>query len=82
MREYTVTIPLAGYIKIATAGTSESEAIDNAMKIAGSIEIDGASITEEVIEIELNPYEKMSQGNVHYYDVNSINVQKGCEIED
>ncbi len=79
MSEYCVVVPVAGAMNINVEADSEEEAIEKAMNASWSAKVksDDKDISMDFLELDL--YEKLSEGNVSYAPYNEIEVIKEDE---
>lgn len=79
MKEYTVKVPIAGFIEVVLEAVNDKEASEMAIEIASKA-ISGFTIKEEfygvVNEWELDCFQMIQQGNVFYAPCSRIEIQE------
>jgi YbbR domain-containing protein len=73
MKDFTVTVPLYGYIEVSVEATSREEAEDKAMQDCMNIFVDCSEMEGGDHTVVL-PYKRITQGNILFVEKNEIEV--------
>ena len=72
-KDYTVTVPLYGYIEVSVEAKNAEEAKYKAMEDCKNIFSD-CSEMEGGDHTMVLPYERISQGNISFVEVNEVKI--------
>ena len=73
MREYIVAMPIAGVVYLTVQAESEKQAIEKFYEDFDTL--------DKADSYEWDFYKKMSQGNLRYYNHDTVEVEDNGEIE-
>lgn len=80
MKRYMVEIPIAGIVSVEVDADSEESAIDRALQIPFSVEIDSRGAGLELDEIDV--YREICTGNVLHVPLNRAEISSEEDIDD
>lgn len=78
-KEFTVSIPFAGYMSKTVIANSEKEAKEKFYEAASDIRFEIETL-EKMDGIEWEFYEKLVQGNVCYTYYTQMEIEEGDEV--
>lgn len=78
MKDYTVKIPIAGFVEVSIQALDKKQAIIKGLKLADSIISEFTIPKKHVFDVnewDLNTYEKISEGNFFYAPISQIETE-------